>query len=233
MNALFHMLLASTALSAVPAVPLAAAELLTPTVVDTDNNDTVTTAPFTPSAGDRIVVIMLARDGSAGTFGTPVVSGFTLSTAFTSRAADDETDTQYFRAEVWEGVVGTSASGTISVTASQAQTQQVLIVLRVPGATTYQAAGANSITTGTSLSIAYVGSPDLSASCGIVAVIQRSTGGSGRTVPGYTMLDEGVQSSNLAYFVGTALNSPPDPAAMTNWVNNQAKVGVVISFTGS
>lgn len=214
-----------------PHVPLAAAELLAAVVVDASDDATIETAAFTPAAGDRIVVIAMARDGSSGTFGTPAVTGFTLSTAFASRASDDETNTQYYRVEAWDGVVGTGAEGTVSITASQAQFQQVLMVLRVPGATAFQKAGANSNATGTTLSIDYADDPDLSASCGLVAFLQQSTGGTTKTVTGYTELDAGDQSTNLSWYVGTDLNSPPDPAVATGWANNQAHVGVVLSYT--
>jgi hypothetical protein len=218
--------------AAVP-VALAAAELLAAVVVDAGNDATIETAPFTPDAGDRIVVIAMARDGSAGTFGTPVAAGFSLSTAFTSRASDDETTAQYYAVQAWDGVVGTGVEGTVSVTASQAQFQQVLLALKVPGAAAFQAKGQASNATGTGLDIDYDGDPDLSASCGIVAVLQQSAGGTTRSVTGYAELDAGTQGSNLAWFLGTDLNSPPDPAAASGWASNQAHVGVVLAYTGS
>lgn len=224
--------IAASAVAAEP-VALAAAELLAAVVVDASNDAAIETAAFTPSVGDRIVVIAMARDGGAGTFGTPAVTGFTLSTAFTSRASDDETATQYYRVEAWDGVVGTSAEGTVSVTASQAQFQQILMVLRVPGATAFQAAGAASNATGTTLNIPFTGGPTLTDSCGIVAFLQQSTGGATKTVTGYTELDAGDQSTNLSWWLGTDLNSPPDPAVATGWADGTAHVGVVLSYTGN
>lgn len=219
------------AASTLPAsIPLAAAELLAAVVVETDNNDTITTASFTPAVGDRIVVIAMARDDSAGTFSTPVVSGFTLSTAFTQRASDNETTAVYFDVTGWDGVVGTSAPGTVSVQASQSQTQQILFVLRVPGATAFQSAGAASNAVGTTLNVPFTGSPDLSASSAIVAVLQQSTGGT-PTATGYTELSAGSQSTNLKWWLGVDLNSPPDPAAASGLASNQAHVGVVLAYT--